>query len=238
MQMLRGGVYLRDGAIQNHELFEKRHRLDIDRRSWHLLVLDHLGGVCGCARYTEYPAKAEFSDLSISRSALAQSSSWGKRLRTVVDDEMDVSRRLGVPFVELGGWALVEEVRGTTEALRLALSTYGLAQTLGGGVGISTATSRNSSALILRRLGGHPLEFERQEMPAYHDPQYGCEMEALRFYSWTPSPRYVSWIVELKHELRQIPVVTNGAFDEAWAFRGVRLPNPTVSGENSRSFIV
>jgi len=122
--------------------------------------------------------------------------------------------------------------------LRLALSVYCLSQTLGGGVGISTATNRNHSSRILRRLGMHPMAYEREEMPSYHDPQYGCEMEVLRFYSWTPEPRYVPWIVELKRELWRISVVTCGRADEAHAFRGVRVPYPTVSSEISRSYIV
>ena len=241
MQTLRGAVYLQDGAISSHELSDKRHRLDADHRSWHLLVIDADGSVCGCARYGEH-LSAKFSQLSISRSALAKSSEWGSRLRSLVDAELAISERLGVPYVELGGWALDENVRCTSEALRLALSTYALSQALGGGVGISTATHRNSSSAILRRLGGAPFEHERCEVPAYFDHQYGCEMEVLRFYSWAPSPRYVNWIGDLKRELRNISVVANDSFDATWRIPQIsaaaRMPEPTVLSRNSRSFVV
>ena len=242
MQMLRGSVYLQDGAIQSNELSDQRHRLEVDDRSWHLLILDSTGGVCGCARYREHPGEADFSHLSVSRSALASCSEWGDRFRSSVDAELALSRSFAVPYVELGGWALLQSVRCTTEALRLALSTYGLAQALGGGVGISTATSRNSSALILRRLGGQPLEYKRRQVPSYYDPQFRCEMEVLRFYSWAPNPRYTDWIAEIKSKLRNVPVLTKGASDKDWSFRRVRpltrMPEPTVLAENSRSCLM
>lgn len=242
MQKLRGTVYLEDGAIRSHELHNQRHRLEIDQKSWHLLIVDSMLGVCGCARYREHPAEADFSQLSVSRSPLAGCAEWGASLRASVDAEIEVSRQLAVPYVELGGWALLRDIRCTTEALRLALSTYGLAQVLGGGVGLSTATFRNSSAMILRRLGGHPLEYERRQVPSYYDPQYGCEMEVLRFYSWAPEPRYANWVADLKRDMHNVPVFTNGDLDTVGTFQRTRTGNrshdPTVSAANNRSFLV
>lgn len=242
MQRLRGTVYLEDCAIRLQDLFHQRHRLDIDQSSWHLLIVDSVLGVCGCARYREHPAEVDYSQLCVSRSALARCAENGKSLRSSVEDEIAMARRLGMPYVELGGWALDKEIRCTTEALRLALSTYSLAQTLGGGVGLSTATFRNSSAPILRRLGGKPLECERQQMPSYFDPQYGCEMEVLRFYSWAPDSRYASWVTDLKRSFHNVRVVTNGEFDSPGAFRRFRGENrshgATVSTSNYRSLIV
>jgi hypothetical protein len=242
MQLLRGAVYLEDGAIQSHELCDRRHCLDVDQRSWHLLILDEDGSVCGCARYREHAGETAFEHLSVSRSALAGCPEWGGWLRSSVDAELAISRQLAVPYVELGGWALMKHVRNSTEALRLALSTYGFAQAVGGGVGISTATFRNSSSLILRRLGGEPLEHERRQVPSYFDPQYGCDMEVLRFYSWSPNQRYVDWIAEIRREMHHIPVVTTGAFDPAWISRRVGVANhaieATVSASNSRSYLV
>jgi len=243
MQKLRAAVYLQDGAIQKNHLSDGRHRQAHDEGSWHLLVLDDAGGVCGCARYREYLNNTQFSNLGVSRSALAKCSQWGHRLRSSVEAELALSRQMALPYVELGGWALLDQIRGTTEAIRMALLTYGLSQALGGGVGISTATYRNGSASILRRIGGQSLTHATRELPTYHDPQYECEMEVLRFYSWAPNPRYAPWISDLKATLLEIPIMTNGVSDPSWKFRRDFIPNngwrdSTVPAENSRSSFV
>jgi hypothetical protein len=211
LQTLRGSVYLQEGAIEPGDLIDGRHRLSSDEGSWHLVVLDKKDRVCGCARYREYPNQTGFSQLGVSKSALAQCDRWGPKMKAAVEAELALSRRMDLPYVELGGWALDEQIRGTTEAFRMAIATYGLSQILGGAVGISTVTRRNGSASILKRIGGRPLEFDSGELPSYHDPGYKCEMEVLRFWSWAPNPRYSMWIDEIKAELRDIPVLTKSA---------------------------
>jgi hypothetical protein len=209
MQTIRAKVYLEEGAITPGQLTGRRHQQESDARSWHLLVLDSERHVCGCARYVEYPRDADFSRLGVAKSALARCAQWGARLASAVEAERALVRRLGLSYVELGGWALLDEIRGTTEALRMVLTVYSLAQALGSGVGISTATRRNSSASILRRIGARPLEHENSELPSYHDPQYRCAMEILRFYFWDPNPRYAARIAEIKAELPGIRVITD-----------------------------
>jgi len=209
MQQLRGRIYLDDHAIQPQQLTKDgRHKLDSDETSWHLLILDEAEQVCGCVRYREHPEEAGFSHLGVARSALAQCGEWGPKLATAVSAELALARRLAISYVEVGGWALKEQIRNTGEALRMVLATYSLAQALGGGVGLSTATRRHSSASILRKLGGRSLEERGVELPAYFDPEYGCEMEILRFYSWAPNPRYHTWVEAIREELKTIPVVT------------------------------
>jgi hypothetical protein len=235
-QRLRGSVYLEDGAIKPHELTDGRHCLDIDRVSWHLLALDRDNQVCGCVRYREYSGDESFSNLSVSQSALARSRRFGANLEAAVREELLLASELDVPFVETGGWALAEEIRGTTEALRMALAVYGLSQALGGAVGISAATYRHCSASILRRIGGQPLEYSGSPLPPYHDPQYRCQMEALRFYSWAPNPRFSGWIEEVKAELRTVPVLTNGASCPLWPVsRRSRMLRPSVPFEPRRA---
>ena len=216
MQMVRGSVYLQDGAIGLSDLTHGRYKLDTDEGSWHLLVLDKQNRVCGCARYREYSNETGFSQLTVSRSALAQCGQWGPKLEQAVEEELALSRRLDLPYVELGGWALLEEIRGTTEAFRMAMATYGLSQVLGGAVGISTVTRRNRSASILKKVGGRPLKCESLELPSYHDPGYRCEMEVLRFWSWAPNPRFKIWIDRIKAELRDILVVAKDAAELAF----------------------
>ena len=208
MQRLRGSVYLQIGAVKPEQLTAGRHQLPIDEGSWHLLALDQDDRVCGCARYREHPNRTRFSRLSVADSALARSAEWSRTLRAAVESELALSRRMHLPYVELGGWALSEESRGTTVALRMALAVYSLSQALGGAVGITMANTRNCCASILRRIGGSPLRHEDTELPPYHDPHYDLELEVLRFYSWDPSPRYASLIHEMKSRLAAIPVIT------------------------------
>jgi hypothetical protein len=211
MQRLRGSVYLEDGAIGADQLTDGRHRADIDEVSWHLLVVDQDDRVCGCVRFHAHPEEAHFLHLNVSRSALACSKEWGARLKGAVESELALSRRLDLPCVEIGGWALAEGIRGTCEALRMALAMYSLSQAFGGAVGISTVTRRHCAASILRRIGGRPFQDAGVELPAYDDPQFKCEMELLRFHSWAPNPRYAVWIEEIRKELRAIPVLTNAS---------------------------
>ncbi len=194
-----------------------------------MLVMDRDDQVCGCIRYREYWKDETFSELSVSESALAKSKTFGSILEAAVRAELSRASKLQVPFVESGGWALAEEYRGTTEALRMALAVYALSQALGGAIGISAATQRHGSASILRRIGGQPLEFEGFPLPAYDDPRYGCQMEALRFYSWAPNPRFSVWIDEVKAGLRTIPVLTNGVTGPLWlASKRSRLQRVSV----------
>jgi hypothetical protein len=211
MQRLRGSVYLEDGAIEADQLTDGRHRVDIDEASWHLLVVDKDDHVRGCVRFHAYPEETRFLHLNVSRSPLACSEEWGEKLKGAVESELALSRRLDLPCVEIGGWALAEEIRGTSEALRMALAMYGLSQAFGGSVGISTVTRRHCSASILRRIGGRSLEYAGVELPSYDDPRFKCRMEVLRFYSWAPNPRYNVWIEEIKQELCAVPVLTDNS---------------------------
>jgi hypothetical protein len=207
MQRLRGRVYLQDGAIRESSLIDGRHQSHLDDSSWHLLVLNAQNRICGCARFHEHSIPATLSELSVGRCALARHPRWSRAFRSALKAELAFSISLDLPLVELGGWALGEEVRGTTEALRVALGTYAFWQMLGGAVCISTVTRRHCASSILRRIGGRALTCGGIDMPTYYDPQYDCEMDVLRFYSWAPNPRYAPWIDQMKDELSQISVV-------------------------------
>jgi hypothetical protein len=225
MQRLRGRVYLEDGAIEADRLTDGRHQSDVDEASWHLLVVDKDDQVRGCVRFHAYHEETRFLHLNVSRSPLAWSEEWGEKLKGAVEAELALSRMLDLPCVEIGGWALAEGIRGTSEALRMALAMYSLSQAFGGSVGISTATRRHCSASILRRIGGRSLEYAGVELPSYDDPQFKCRMEVLRFYSWAPNPRYNLWIEEIKQELRAVPVLTDDSRTHGW--NQARRPTPS-----------
>jgi hypothetical protein len=208
-QRMRGRIYLEDGAIESRQLTsDGRHCSPADPESWHLLTLDHRGSVSGCVRYREHRNTVSFQDLALRNSALAESREWGVKLKSAVEADLAAARREAISYVEVGGWALEKERRCTGEALRTALATYGLAQILGGCVGVATATMRNSSASILRRIGGRALEIEGEKLPAYYDPRYKCQMEIVRFSSGSPNPRYWRWIDQIAATLLNVPVLS------------------------------
>jgi len=209
MQRFRGATYLKDGAITAQSLdAEGRHCTDADWHSWHILAVDEKGDVRGCSRYTSYRNPIDFGELAVGRSALAQSDVWGAKLKMAIDRARRKATEQNRFFVELGGWAISENLRCTTEALRIALATCALGDYLGGGVGVTTATVRHNSAGILRKIGGSPLVVDNTELPRYFDPQYNCEMEILCFDSTKPSAKFLPWINLMKSEMAAMPVIT------------------------------
>ena len=208
MQRLRGALYLEDGAIQSEQLTpDGRHELSVDTRSWHLLTLDKDGKVSGCSRYLAHPRCVSYHNLEVTHSALASSPKWGRLLESAVEAEISFARKVGLAYAEVGGWAVSHEQRCTTEALRIALATYTLANMLGGCIGVSTATVRNCSASILKRLGGVAMNIAGQILPRYYDPQYDCEMEILRFDSRHPAPRFQRWMDDIRLKMLEAPVI-------------------------------
>lgn len=208
MQKMRGRIYLDDGAIAPCQLgMDGRHCSPADKDSWHLLTLDDRGSVSGCVRYREHLNSTPFHKLGLGESALATCGQWSTKLEAAVESDMATARKLAISFVEVGGWALAKERRCTGEALRTALATYSLAEILGGCIGFATATVRHRSASILRRIGGQPLEFAGERLPAYYDPQYNCEMEIVRFKSDAPNHKYRRWIDQISASLLDVPVL-------------------------------
>ena len=199
---------MHDGAIKPSDLLaDDRHIQAADDQAWHLLTVDENETVIACIRYFAHAANVRFSELSVAGSGIARSAELGTRVREAVETELECARRRGVWYVELGGWAVCESLRCTTEAIRTLLTVYALSQVRGGAVGLSSATTRHHSSSILRRIGGIPLKVKGVEVSPYYDAQYGCEMELLSFDSGSPNQRYASWIRECREGLQQVPVI-------------------------------
>lgn len=223
MQRLRGQIYLEDGAISRESLDEEgRHRLNGDEQSWHILTVSESGDVQGCIRSFHHRPPTHFHDLAIRQSSQAKSTQWGPKLREAVEVELQYSRTNGLNFFEVGGWALAKQIRCTRAALYTALSTYALAQLLGGGVGLALATVRNRSAGILKRIGGENLRVGDCRLPPYYDHRYGCEMEALSFRTGQPTAMFARQAQAIRNLLQIIPVIYPAQPDD---------PNPTVAAE-------
>jgi hypothetical protein len=209
IQRLRGSVYLEDGAIQQDQLRHGgRHIQQADDLSWHLLTVDQQGRVTAGIRYLAHRPDISYFELGVCGAISHLPSSFTQRVRRAVQGQMAKASSLGFTYVELGGWVVGEELRCSTEAIRMVLMMYALSQSLGGAIALSTATKRHNSATILRRTGAMSLEVEGAELPAYYDPHYDCEMEALCFDSRFPNPRYSGWIREFREALFHIPMIS------------------------------
>lgn len=208
-QKLRGKSYLDLGALDSSQLAaDGRHIYEADDRSWHLLTLDGSGRVLACLRYLAHPCHVAYSELVVAHSALARSEKWGQPLRVSVEEELKHARGRGCSYVEMGGWAITAALRCTTEALRMIVTAYALAQLSGGALGITSATLESCSASILRRIGGTRLTANGVELPAYCDDQYqSIELEILRFDSSRPNLRYRKWMEESRAQLHDVPVI-------------------------------
>lgn len=207
LRRLRGRAYLRDGAISSAQLTaDGQHVQAVDDTSWHVVSYHADGRAMACARFRVHDETTRPESLGVWSSALARST-WAGHFRAALEDEISQARGRNLVYAEVGGWAVAEEWRRTTQAATTALSTYALAENLGGCIGITMATVRNCSSRILRKLGGRSLERAGQPIPAYFDPQYGCEMEILRFDSSAPGRRYGWHVEQLAKRLRTIPVV-------------------------------
>lgn len=203
MQRFRGAVALEEGAVTPSKLTpDGRHEMPIDNSSWHLLLMRQ-GAIAGCMRYAAHPASARATDLLVWQSALAKSRDWSFSLRAAIEKELAGARRRNFHFGEPGGWVLSSALRGSTDAVKLALGGFALAIVLGGAVGVCTATRKNHSASILKRLGGRPLGFGEATLPAYYEPNYGCEIEILRFDSESISATYGKAVRDLSLQLSQ-----------------------------------
>ena len=215
MQQLRGSVYLSDGAIEPHQLSTTgRHVTPQDEKSWHLLTLDERQHVTGCAWFLEHEDAVRPSDLRVRSCPLARMKEWSGMLWAAVEAEIAEARRENLRYAEVGGWAVADEARCTSEGLLLALSGFSLGRICGGCLGITTATVRHCSSTILRRLGGAPLRAGRRTVPSYYDPKYKCEMEILRFDSRTPSRKYADLIELLRHKMADVRVIALPTADD------------------------
>lgn len=213
---MRGAVYLKDGAIQESELDDEgRFCIPGDKRSWHFLLIDQLHKVIGGARYLVHPNTVQFDQLRVRHSALARDPAWAHKVRDAVERDLRTAHERNQSYVEIGGWVLAEEWRGSRAALEILVASYALAHLWGGCLASCAATARHGSSSILRRIGGSSFQANGEALPAYEDPQYGCQMELLRFDCRTPSKRFLPLIAQLRAKLAGLSIL-RPAEKHAW----------------------
>lgn len=208
IQRLRAQSYLDDGAITVQDLDQYGgFPMQDDERSWHFIVVE-AEEVVACARYIIHPATALFNDLWMSKSALVRNYKWGSKLYQSVERLRFEACAQGLAFGELGGWAVERRHRHTKIALETLIGSYIWGELIGHCLCLCTATFRNQSASILRRLGGSSLSYGSKVIPKYFDPRYGCDMEVLQFDSRKLPTRFRAMALELKRALE--PTVQDG----------------------------
>jgi hypothetical protein len=211
MQQMRGRVALQEGAVKPCDLTpDGRHCMPGDDASWHLIRLDPDDNIKGCARVLVHPNTATFPQLRLASSALARHPEWGGRVRQIVESDLLQASDQKVNVVEPGGWVLDEQLRGTTEAILIALGALALARFIGKCLAYITATVKHHSSLMLRRLGAESLYFGEEEIPKYYDSRYSCEMELLRLQSQGINPRFESRLSFMHELLSMAPVFQAG----------------------------
>lgn len=218
-QKLRGRVYFSDGAIlQSHLTEDGRYQMSDDHDCWHFLLVDETEQVIGCARYLLHPRTVCYEDLRISHSPLAADAAWASKLRKIASDTLQRTRQEGISYVELGGWAIADEYRNTKAALEILVGSYAWADLVGHCICSCTATVRNNSSGILRRMGAGSLELEGEVIPAYFDRAYGCTMELLGFDSRQLPPKFVPLLNQMRPKLKRSQIIQDSLPEENSVF--------------------
>lgn len=208
MQLLRGSIYLRDGALERRRLHpDGTHRTPEDEQSWHLLMLNKDQRVSACIWYLAHDSSVQIEQLRMRNCPLGRAEGIRDSLWKAIEADIACAQREGIGYAEVGGWAAAKENGCTSEGLVLALAGYSLGRSLGGALGITTATVRHCSSTILRRLGGSSLRADGLTIPPYYDPVYHCSMELLRFDSRLPNVKYVGLIEHLQSKLADVLVI-------------------------------
>jgi hypothetical protein len=196
LQKLRGEVYREYAGIAATLLPDGRHWHRLDSQSWHIVLQAEDGDVVGCARYRIIDS---FDDLICSKAAVAMSPVTGPVFRSAFAQEVAAARQRGLHYGEASAWALSERARCSTAAVNIALMSFALAEWLGGGVGLTTASTRHHASSILRRIGGSPLA----GFDPYYEPMFDCSIELLRFDIRSLEPRCSVKLDQMRAELRR-----------------------------------
>jgi hypothetical protein len=221
IQSMRGEVYREYDPIAAELLSDGRHYDPLDDQSWHIVLHTPAGYILGSSRYRII--ENGFEQLAVSRSALAFSLEYGSLLKSAVECHIQQALLSGIRYGEAGMWALRPEVRCSTAAVTLVLMTFALAAALGGGLGITTATTRHGSSSILQRLGGSTFP----GLPSYYEPKYGCMIEIVQFDSANLDSRYRGRMRRVEAELANCDVICTAA----------RRDSATVDHSSSRTVL-
>ena len=131
------------------------------------------GRVTGCSRYRAYGEGTEPEHLGAWRSALATDHLWRGPLHMALKSEIALARKRNVDYVEVGGWAISEDMRYTTEAINIALSTSRWRRPLGG-ASASRPPRPTARPAFCARLAAGRWDFPGARCPPISMPDTGA----------------------------------------------------------------
>jgi hypothetical protein len=204
IQLVRGLALRECAPPDTHLLPDGRHFQQIDAESWHVLLQNSDGRTLGCARYR--PLNGHADQLGANHSAIARSNRYGPVLKSAMQGLILKAQERGKHYGEAGGWALRQEIRGSTAAVNVALMTFALAENLGSGLAITTATRMHQSSSILCRIGASRVP----ELPAYYEPKFGSILEVLHFDLPNTNARYAARLDKFRSQVLRTPVICAG----------------------------
>lgn len=241
LQRLRAQTYLEDGAIRLGQIDPcGRFPMQDDEDCWHFLLIDPKDDVVGCVRYLAHSPAVAFEDLWVCRSPLAQDPVWGPRLRRAVEADLSWVRERDMGLTEVGGWTLQSEYRHTRAALEIVLGSFAWSDLVGAEIGCATATVRNNSSSILRRIGGGSYESDGLRLPAYYDDSYGCSMEVLRFHFGKFDARFQKVVRDIhlrlavQSTIQSVSGCRDHASDQFRTTQNLQALQRTLSGAGAR----
>src|SRR5690349_22004534 len=90
VQRFRAQVRVEERRLDLSDLTaDGRHVQAADYRGWHLLSLNGRGRIESCARVLLYDSDVNFSQLTVSESALAQCDRWGWTVRRAIEGQIE-----------------------------------------------------------------------------------------------------------------------------------------------------
>jgi hypothetical protein len=94
VQRMRGSIYVKDGALQPHQLTaDGRHQTPEDETSWHMLLLDRHQQVTACALYLEHDHNdVTFDQLRARHCPLTSEPEWRPTVERAIETELDRAR--------------------------------------------------------------------------------------------------------------------------------------------------
>ena len=213
IQKFRGRIYFDERAIPESSLgSDGRHILDIDLKSWHMIVISaNDKKILGVMRSYMHDLKNEIDLDSVQAFKLTQrlNSKERERYEQAMIRFINCASARAQFFAESGGWAVDrrEQKRTLSTLVMAALST--LLHVSGTTVGLGTATERNNSSEILKKLGGFSIEDANGEvLPPFFDMYYNCEMEILGFYSESFCKPIENTTLDIVSNLHRVRVLT------------------------------
>jgi hypothetical protein len=202
IQRLRGSVYLEDGALPISAVEpDGRHLSELDEMSYHLTLWN--GKVEGCLRLTPYPHSYPAENYKVFELIRRMPGVQAKIYAAAFKNCLAEWQAKGFQLGETGGLAIAGMYRMNAVSMIIPLAGWSLSRIKKRLVCIASATERNGSAEILRRLGGWRIKHEGVELPPFFDSAYGCDMEFIAFNSETLNPKFeasVTGIQELMAE--------------------------------------